>query len=123
MGFILKMRDRIEEIYKTFNFNRDLKNEKHYNDTMFILENYDEIQSLCENDNALMEKVENIIKRIRLHSYDSLGYHVLIEEDCENMTVDEFIDYANHFDERKDKMKSRIVELLEERIKNLEKYA
>ena len=123
MGFILKMRDRIEEIYKTFNFNRDLKNEKHYNDTMFILENYDEIQSLCENDNALMEKLENIIKRIRLHSYDSLGYHVLIEEDCENMTVDEFIDYANHFDERKDKMKSRIVELLEERIKNLEKYA
>ena len=117
------MRDRIEEIYKTFNFNRDLKNEKHYNDTMFILENYDEIQSLCENDNALMEKLENIIKRIRLHSYDSLGYHVLIEEDCENMTVDEFIDYANHFDERKDKMKSRIVELLEERIKNLEKYA
>ena len=123
MGFILKMRDRIEEIYKTFNFNRDLKNEKHHNDAMFILENYDEIQSLCENDNALMEKVENIIKRMRLHSYDSLGYHVLIEEDCENMTVDEFIDYANHFDEHKDKMKSRIVELLEERIKNLEKYA
>ena len=39
------------------------------------------------------------------------------------VSIDEFIDYANHFDERKDKMKSRIVELLGERIKNLEKYA
>ena len=117
------MKDKIEEIYKTFNFDRSSKNKKHYDDTMFVLENYDEIKLLCENDNALMEKVENIIKRIRLHSYDSLGYHVLIEEDCENMTVNEFIDYANHFDEHREEMKSRIVELLEKRINKLEKNA
>jgi Txe/YoeB family toxin of Txe-Axe toxin-antitoxin module len=117
-----KMRDKIEEIYKTFNFDRSLKNKKHYNDTIFILENYDEIKLLCENDSVLMKKVENIINRIRLHNYDSLGYHVLIEEDCEGMTVDEYIDYANHYDEHREKMKSRIVELLEKRIDNLEKY-
>ena len=70
--------ERIEDIYNTFSFEMYEESEKHRCDSNFIIDNFEEIKDTISEDEEHLKMLDNIVKRIRLHSLDILGYHTIV---------------------------------------------
>ena len=113
--------ERIEDIYNTFGFEMYGESEKHRCDSNFIIDNFEEIKDTIKDDEEHSKMLDSIIKRIRLHSLDILGYHTIVYEECHNMSLHEFIEYVEKYDWNEDKYKNLMNSHILNRINNLSK--
>lgn len=111
--------ERIEDIYNTFGFEMYEESEKHRCDSNFIIDNFEEIKDATNDDEEHSKMLDNIVKRIRLHSLDILGYHTIVYEECHNMNLYEFIEYAENYDINEEKYKNLMDNHILKRINNL----
>ena len=111
--------ERIEDIYNTFGFEMYGESEKHRCDSNFIIDNFEEIKNTINDDEEHSKMLNNIVKRIRLHSLDILGYHTIVYEECHNMNLYEFIEYAENYNRNEEKYKNLIDNHILNRINNL----
>lgn len=98
--------ERIEDIYNTFGFEMYDETEKHRSDSNFIIDNFEEIKDTINDDEEHLKMLDNIVKRISLHSLDILGYHTIVFEECHNMNLYEFIEYAENYNRNEEKYKN-----------------
>lgn len=111
--------ERIEDIYNTFGFEMYEESEKHRCDSNFVIDNFEEIKDAINGDEKYSKMFNNIVKRIRLHSLDILGYHTIVYEECHNMNLYEFIEYAENYNRNEEKYKNLINNHILNRINNL----
>ena len=111
--------ERIEDIYNTFGFEMYEESEKHRCDSNFIIDNIEEIKNTINDDEEHSKMLNNIVKRIRLHSLDILGYHCVVYEECHNMNLYEFIEYAENYNLNEEKYKNLMDNLILNRINKL----
>ena len=111
--------ERIEDIYNTFGFEMYGESEKHRCDSNFIIDNIEEIKNTINDDEEHSKMLNNIVKRIRLHSLDILGYHCVVYEECHNMNLYEFIEYAENYNLNEEKYKNLMDNLILNRINKL----
>ena len=111
--------ERIEDIYNTFGFEMYEETEKHRCDSNFVIDNFEEIKDAINDDEKHSKMLDNIVKRIRLHSLDILGYHTIVYEECHNMNLHEFIEYAENYNRNEEKYKNLINNHIINRINNL----
>ena len=111
--------ERIEDIYNTFGFEMYEETEKHRSDSNFIIDNFEEIKDTINDDEEHLKMLDNIVKRISLHSLDILGYHTIVFEECHNMNLYEFIEYAENYNRNEEKYKNLINNHILNRINNL----
>lgn len=111
--------ERIEDIYNTFGFEMYEESEKHRCDSNFIIDNFEEIKDTINDDEEHSKMLDNIVKRIRLHSLDILGYHTIVYEECHNMSIEEFIEYAENYNRNEKKYNDLIKNHLLKRIEKL----
>ena len=116
-----KLLEKIKDIYNTFGFEMYEESEKHRCDSNFIIDNFEEIKDTINEDEEHSKMLDNIIKRIRLHSLDILGYHTIVFEECHKMSIDEFTEYAENYNRNKEKYKNLIDNHILNRINNLSK--
>lgn len=116
-----KLLEKIKNIYNTFGFEMYEESEKHRCDSNFIIDNFEEIKGTINEDEEHSKMLDNIIKRIRLHSLDILGYHTIVFEECHKMGIDEFTEYAENYNRNKEKYKNLIDNHILNRINNLSK--
>ena len=111
--------ERIEDIYNTFGFEMYGESEKHRCDSNFIIDNFEEIKDTINDDEEHSKMLDNIVKRIRLHSLDILGYHTIVFEECHNMNIDEFTEYAENYNRNEEKYNKLIQSHILNRVNNL----
>ncbi len=111
--------ERIEDIYNTFGFEMYEESEKHRCDSNFIIDNFEEIKDTISEDEEHLKMFDNIVKRIRLHSLDILGYHTIVYEECHNMNLYDFIVYAENYNRNEEKYKNLIDNHLLNRMNNI----
>ena len=111
--------ERIEDIYNTFGFEMYEESEMHRCDSNFVIDNFEEIKDAINGDEKYSKMFNNIVKRIRLHSLDILGYHTIVYEECHNMNLHEFIEYAENYNRNEEKYKNLINNHILNRINNL----
>lgn len=111
--------ERIEDIYNTFGFEMYGESKKHRCDSNFVIDNFEEIKDTINDDEEHSKMFDNIVKRIRLHSLDILGYHTIVYEECHNMSLHEFIEYAENYNRNEEKYKNLIGNHILNRINNL----
>lgn len=111
--------ERIEDIYNTYGFEMYEESEKHRCDSNFVIDNFEEIKDTINDDEEHSKMFDNIVKRIRLHSLDILGYHTIVYEECHNMNLHEFIEYAENYNRNEEKYKNLIDNHILNRINNL----
>ena len=111
--------ERIEDIYNTFGFEMYEESEKHRCDSNFIIDNFEEIKDTISEDEEHLKMLDNIVKRIRLHSLDILGYHTIVYEECHNMNLYDFIVYAENYNRNEEKYKNLIDNHLLNRMNNI----
>lgn len=114
-----KLLEKIEDIYNSFGFEMYEESEKHRCDSNFIIDNFEEIKHTINDDEEHSKMFNNIVKRIRLHSLDILGYHTIVYEECHDMNIHEFTEYAENYNRNEEKYKNLIDNHILNRINNL----